>query len=129
MVDGVPVTEGTIMFYPVNKGRPATARILQDGTFTLSYERPGDGLPVGEYKVVIVADVWKEGPKTRQQEYDEANLKKQGIVEPSVQKGGTLVHVVPPEYNDIGSTPLTQTVARGSGPQQFVFDIPSKKKK
>lgn len=129
MVDGAAVKEGTIMFYPVNKGRPATARILEDGSFTLSYQRPGDGLPVGEYKVVIVADIWKEGKKTRQQEYDEANLKRQGITDTSTLTGGTLIHVVPPEYNDISTTPLTQTVARSASPQQFVYDIPSKGKK
>lgn len=128
LVDGVPVREGTVMFYPVGGGRPATARIVEDGSFTLSYERPGDGLPAGEYKVAVVADVWKEGRKTREQEYDEANLRRQGIVDTSALTGGTLIHVVPPEYNDISTTPLTQTVAGSGLPQQFVFDIPSKKK-
>ncbi|MBY0457505.1 MAG: carboxypeptidase-like regulatory domain-containing protein, partial [Gemmataceae bacterium] len=83
LVDGVPVKEGTVMFYPTAKGRPATARIGEDGSFVLSYEKPGDGLPPGEYKVVIVADVFKAGPRTKQQEYDEANLKKQGIADTS----------------------------------------------
>jgi hypothetical protein len=129
LVDGVPVNEGTIMFYPVTKGRPATARIMEGGSFTLSYERPGDGLPVGDYKVVIVADIWKAGKKTKQQEYDEANLKRQGIVDTSTLTGGTLIHVVPPVYNDISTTPLTQTVASSSSPQQFVYDIPPKGKK
>jgi hypothetical protein len=129
MVDGTPVKEGTIMFYPLSKGRPATARILEDGSFTLSYERPGDGLPVGDYKVVIVADIWKEGKKTKEQEYDEANPKRQGIVDTTTLTGGTLIHVVPPEYNDINTTPLIQTVASSSSPQQFLYDIPSKRKK
>jgi hypothetical protein len=129
LVDGTPVKGGSIMFYPVNKGRPASARILEDGTFTLSYERQGDGLPVGEYKVVIVVDVWKEGKKSRQQEYDEAHLKKQGIVDTSTLGGGTLTHVVPPVYNDIATTPLTQNVASSGSAQQYVYDIPSKRKK
>jgi hypothetical protein len=129
LVDGVPVTEGTIMFYPVNKGRPATARIMQDGTFTLSYENPGDGLPPGEYKVVIVADVFKEGKKTKAQEADEANMKRQGVTDTSTLTGGTLIHIVPPEYNDISTTPLKQTVTSSGDPQDFVFDIPVKTKK
>jgi hypothetical protein len=129
LVDGNPVKEGTVMFYPVNKGRPATARIMEDGSFTLSFERPGDGLPPGEYRVVIVADIWKEGQKTAAQAYDEANLKRQGIQETSTNAGGILIHVVPPEYNDIATTPLTQTVAKSSEPQHFVYDISSKKKK
>ena len=129
LVDGKPVSEGTVMFYPVNKGRPATARIMQDGSFTLSFETPGDGLPAGEYKVVIVADVWKEGKKTKQQEYDEANMKRQGIEDTSTLTGGTLTHIVPPEYNDISSTPLTKTVADSSSSQDFVIDIVTKPKK
>jgi len=129
LVDGTPVKEGTVMFCPVNKGRPATARIMEDGSFTLSFERPGDGLPPGEYRVVIIADIWKEGQKTAAQTYDEANLKRQGIQDTSTNAGGILIHVVPPEYNDIATTPLTQTVASSSEPQHFVYDIPSKKKK
>lgn len=129
LVDGVPVKEGTVMFVPTTPGRPATARIMEDGSFTLSFEKPGDGLPVGEYKVVIVADIWKEGKKTKQQELDEANLKKQGIMDTSTLTGGVLIHVVPPEYNDIKTTPLTQNVASSNSPQQFVFDISTKAKK
>jgi hypothetical protein len=91
--------------------------------------RQGDGLPVGNYKVVIVADVWKEGKKSRQQEYDEANLKKQGIVDTSTLGGGTLTHVVPPVYNDIATTPLTQNVASSGSSQQYVYVIPSKRKR
>lgn len=129
LVDGNPVKEGTVMFYPVNKGRPATARIMEDGSFTLSFERPGDGLPPGEYRVVIVADIWKEGQKSAAQAYDEANLKRQGIQDTSTNAGGVLIHVVPPEYNDIITTPLTQKVESSREPQHFVFDISSKKKK
>jgi hypothetical protein len=129
LVDGVPVTEGTIMFYPVAKGRPATGRIVQDGSFTLSYAKPGDGLPPGEYKVAIVADLFKPGPRTAQQAYDEANMKRQGIEDTSAQARGTLIHVVPPEYNDVTTTPLKQTVKYSSDPQIFVFDIPVKNKK
>jgi hypothetical protein len=129
LVDGKPVQEGTIMFCPTAKGRPATARILEDGSFTLSFEKPGDGLPLGDYRVVIVADVWKEGKKTKAQELDEANMKRQGIIDTSTLTGGTLIHVVPPEYNDITTTPLTQTVSSSSTPQHFVFDIHTKNKK
>ena len=70
-----------------------------------------------------------EGRKTAAQEYDEANLKRQGIQDTSTNAGGILIHVVPPEYNDVTTTPLTQTVAISSSPQHFVFDISSKKKK
>ena len=127
-VDGVPVREGSIMFYPTNKGRPATGSIVDDGSFILSSNRPGDGLPPGEYKVAIIADIFKEGKKSKEQEYDEANMKRQGITDTSSLTGGYLIHIVPPEYNDIKTTPLTQTVSISSDPQHFVIDIPSKKK-
>jgi hypothetical protein len=131
LVDGKPVQDGSIMFCPTQSGRPATARIMEDGTFTLSFDRPGDGLPVGDYRVVIVADIWKAGKeKSKLQEYDEAMMKKNGVVgEVSTQAGGQLIHVVPPEYNDIGTTPLTQTITRSSEPQFFVYDIPAQGKK
>lgn len=131
LVDGKPVNDGTVMFYPTKGGRAATATIAGDGSFTLSFERPGDGLPVGEYKVVITADVWTQSKtKTPQQLIEEAQMKKQGIEDPdSVMAGGVLTHIVPPEYNDIKTTPLTQTVASSSEPQSFVFDIATKKKK
>jgi len=131
LVDGVPVKEGTIMFYPTNKGRPATASIAGDGSFTLSFGQPDDGLPPGEYKVVIVADIWKESKvKTKAQLDDEAMMKKNGVVgETSLLARGELIHVVPPEYNTIESTPLTQTVVSSSDPPHYVFDIPSKNSK
>jgi hypothetical protein len=130
LVDGVPVKGGTIMFYPTTKGRPATGSIAGDGSFTLSFAQPDDGLPPGDYKVVIVADIWKVSKvKSKAQLDDEALMKKAGIEgEPSLYAGGELVHVVPTAYNTIESTPLTQTVARSSDPQHYVFDIPSKKK-
>ena len=119
------------MFYPKQGGRPATARLMPDGTFTMSFARPGDGLPVGDYKVVIVADVWIEAKtKSRAQEYDEAIMKKLGIDDPaSVASSGQLIHVVPPEYNDISTTPLSQSIVRSSAPQNFVYDLTSRGKK
>lgn len=128
LVDGKPVQEGTIMFYPVNKGRPANARIQPDGSFTLSYENPGDGLPPGEYKVVIVADIWQELKKTKAQEQEEAIMKKNGVND-ELPTNGILIHVVPPEYNDVKTTPLTQKVESSSSTQNFVFEISTKGKK
>ncbi len=127
-VDGTPVKEGTIMFYPVGGGRPATG-VIADGKFTLSFEKPGDGLPPGDYKVVIVADVWKEGKgKTKAQEIEEAQAKKSGAIEQtSLATTGELTHIVPPIYNDIKTTPLKQTVATSGAAENYVFDISTKK--
>ena len=127
-VDGTPVKDGTIMFYPVAGGRPATGVIIE-GDFKLSFENPGDGLPPGDYKVVIVADIWKEAKaKTKAQEIEEAQAKKSGAIEQtSTAAAGELIHVVPPIYNDIKTTPLTQKVAASGSAENYKFDLPSKK--
>jgi hypothetical protein len=130
LVDGVPVKDGAVTFYPVEPGRAASASIMEDGSFTLSFDNPNDGLPPGAYKVTIVADVWKDTVSPEQKKALEAVLKKQGAIDdPALLSAGTLIHIVPPEYNDIATTPLRETVAKSSQPLEFVFDIPSKKKK
>ncbi len=129
MVDGVPVKDGVVTFYPVEPGRPATASVMEDGTFTLSFENPDDGLPPGDYKVTIVADVWKETTSPQQKQAMEAMLKKQGAIDsPELMTAGTLTHIVPPRYNTLDTTPLKETVTKSSKPLEFIFDIPSKKK-
>jgi hypothetical protein len=128
LVDGVPVNveNGTITFHPTAGGRPASGRIMEDGTFTMSFMNEGDGLPVGDYKVVIVADIWKERA-TKTGERDAEILKKAGIDDPlSITVAGELIHVVPEVYNTVTTTPLTQTVTEADQPHQFEFDIPVK---
>jgi hypothetical protein len=53
--DGSPLTKGLVIFERVDEGPPVTARgeIQPDGQFSLSTDEPGDGVPVGRYKVVI----------------------------------------------------------------------------
>jgi hypothetical protein len=129
LVDGVPVKDGAVTFYPVEPGRAASASVMEDGSFTLSFDSPNDGLPPGEYKVTIVADVWKDTVSPEQKKAMEAALKKQGAIDdPALLSAGTLTHIVPAEYNDIATTPLRETVVKSSKPLEFIFDIPSKKK-
>ena len=73
---GEPVTVGKVLFYPVGGGRTGSGRIQADGTFVLSYRQPGDGVPVGQYKVAIISDIWKErrGMATRQKNVDPAGF-------------------------------------------------------
>ena len=130
LVDGVPVKDGAVTFYPVIPGRPASASVMEDGTFVLSFDRPNDGLPPGEYKVTIVADVWKETVSPKQKESLQKMLDKQGAIDDvGLLSAGQLTHIVPPEYNDVATTPLKETVKTSNKPLEFVFDIPSKKKK
>ena len=127
-VDGVPVKQGTVTFYPAVEGRSANAQIGEDGSFTISFDSLNDGLPAGEYKVAIIADIFKPNTKAMEQE---AEMKKRvgSTDDVSMVGAGELIHIVPPEYNDVRTTPLKQTVASGGGKQQFEYDISSKKKK
>src|SRR4051794_37959573 len=53
-VGGVPVPGGTIMFYPAD-GPGAVGAIGQDGVYTLTTHRSGDGATIGSHKVAIHA--------------------------------------------------------------------------
>jgi hypothetical protein len=130
-VDGVPVKDGAVTFYPIGGGRTASASILPDGTFTLSYEKLDDGLPPGDYKVTIVADIWDESPAAKKQAeaMREAAAKMGAIEDSSITPGGRLINVVPPGYNVLETTPITEKVVLGDKPLVFNYDIPSKKKK
>ena len=123
-VNGEPVTgtTGTIEFYPVGGGRTANAVVQDDGTFTISYRKPGDGLPPGRYKVAVIADIYEERPsRTKSEEVEEG----EGDF---MANPGKLKHVVPTIYNSIQRTPLEYEIP-DDGKVQFVeIDIELKKK-
>jgi hypothetical protein len=50
-VDGKPVSKGTVHFVPAN-GRPATG-IVEDGKFTLSTYKEGDGVVAGQNRISV----------------------------------------------------------------------------
>lgn len=63
---GACPAEGTIVFSPaaVKKGlprRPGTARFQQDGAFTVTSFREGDGLIPGRYRPIV--SCWKGEPR------------------------------------------------------------------
>lgn len=53
--DGTPLTKGLVIFERVDGGTPLSPRgnVGQDGTYALSTEKPGDGVPPGRYKVLV----------------------------------------------------------------------------
>jgi hypothetical protein len=53
--DGTPVAKGLVIFERVDGGPAVTARgdIQPDGSYELSTNKPGDGVPPGRYKVVL----------------------------------------------------------------------------
>ena len=63
---GACPAEGTIVFSPVAveknlPRRPGTARFQQDGAFTVTSFREGDGLIPGRYRPII--SCWKDEPR------------------------------------------------------------------
>jgi hypothetical protein len=117
-VDGKLINQGTIGFYPILGGRPSMAEVQADGTFELSFLKPGDGLPAGEYKVTAVCEVWKEDKKSAERE--RARLEKLGQpMDELTAIPGVMEYIVPVLYGNIETTPLRQTVKPG----QNKFDI------
>jgi hypothetical protein len=53
--DGTAVTAGMVVFETKDVEKPVTARgdIQPDGSYQLSTERPGDGVPPGRYRVLV----------------------------------------------------------------------------
>lgn len=118
--DGKLLEAGTIEFYPVAGGRSSRTRILPDGSFTLSYKKPGDGLPPGEYKVAVVSSKPK-GPSTKLTEPTDGET----YDEEAITADTIMIDVVPEIYNDISTTPLRQTITDES-PQKVMIEIPKK---
>jgi hypothetical protein len=55
--DGTPLTKGLVVFESMG-GKPAvTARgdVQTDGSYQLSTNKPGDGVPAGKYRVLVSA--------------------------------------------------------------------------
>jgi hypothetical protein len=55
--DGTPITRGLVVFERTGGGPPITARgeIKPDGSYELSTDKPGDGVPAGTYRVLVNA--------------------------------------------------------------------------
>lgn len=98
--DGQPLTEGMVTLVPTGeKGRQAAGTIRPDGTFKLTTDAEGDGAGPGEYRVRITTTQTKSGPR------------------------GAAVPVVPPRYDDEGTSGLVVTVKpEPNGLEPFKLD-------
>lgn len=92
--DGEAVTTGFVFF---SNGQMAGRGDIQpDGTFTIGMLKPGDGLPVGKYKVYVSG----------------------GAADTSAGPDG--IPFIDPKYSDYNTTPLTFEVVAG---KPASFDI------
>lgn len=104
-VDGMPLKDGHVMFYP-KKGRPAAAKIKPDGTYVLKTYNPGDGAIVGDYRVTVTAHQIENAPPAPASFAEEVAQEHVGIPQRRVK----VTQLVPDSYGDVTTTPLTAQV-------------------
>ena len=114
--DGEKVPEGTISFYPVAGGRPASGQIQSDGTYKLSTFDPGDGALLGDHKVAIESKkVTNAAPQPKSLQEEIANPGAGATANPSVS------WIVPEKYAAVATSGLTATVSEGENEVNFTL--------
>ncbi|MCO6044748.1 hypothetical protein NG895_12595 [Aeoliella sp. ICT_H6.2] len=115
--DGEKVPKGTISFYPVGGGRPASGQIQSDGTYKLSTFDPGDGALLGEHKVAIESkEVSGNAPKPKSLKEEVANPGASAV------SNTTVTWIVPEKYAAVATSELTATVSEGDN--KIDFNLP-----
>lgn len=117
-INGRPVTEGQITFYPV-AGNMAYGSIGADGEYRLTTFDNGDGALVGKHQVVILATKIT-GPPSPATLEEELRIGGGGGTLPA--DSGGLEWIVPEKYSDRSQTPLTAEVKPGSNTIDFSLD-------
>lgn len=105
---GEVVPQGEVVFYPVGGGRPSIGSIDENGRYELTSKKKGDGVAPGAYKVSITAfktiSRSKAGPAPQSVEEE---------TEAFVNTKDRLVWIVPQEFSESRTTPLTAEVKKG----------------
>jgi hypothetical protein len=111
--NGEPLKTGTVNFYPEDPktGRGASGPILEDGTYTLTTQSPGDGAFGGKYKVAISSfDV--DESKTA--------AASPGVIPNHVTAAqAKRTNLIPLKYSGTDTSELTATVGPGSNTFDF----------
>ncbi|HZN33669.1 MAG TPA: carboxypeptidase-like regulatory domain-containing protein [Pirellulaceae bacterium] len=55
LLEDQPLADAQVLFLPKSGGRPATGKTNAEGQFTLTTNRPSDGVRPGEYQVAVTA--------------------------------------------------------------------------
>src|SRR5947209_5770455 len=110
-LDGRPVEGASIQFVPLDGGRGAFGTTDQDGYFSLSTFKEGDGAPKGAYKVTIAKmsdNAMKVDPSDKKalEAQMAAIMKKSSNFRDTKNTKSSL----PGIYSDPNTTPLLQTV-------------------
>ena len=110
LINGVPLSEGTIYFENQTKGVALTGQIKPDGSFKLASHQ-GTGLVVGYYQVAI-------SPEAMLMSADEIPLVGKNPRKPNDVKKSPL----PEKYFKTSTSKLTAEIKEGANPP-IVFDI------
>jgi hypothetical protein len=64
--NGQAIPGGSVLLRPLSpEGKPAVGEIQPDGTFQMMTESPGDGVMVGQYRVVVAGQRGAKDPALR----------------------------------------------------------------
>lgn len=118
-VNGKPLTQGTITFYP-SHGRSALGKIASDGTYTLTTFNDGDGALPADHVVVIKATevIGPASPRSFDEELAQARS------ESREQAAATVKWLVPQKYSRRETTPLKATVEQKRNQFDFEISVP-----
>ena len=108
-VDGEPLENGTVSFYPVGK-RASVSGTKKDGSYELVYTREKMGAVIGEHKVTIVQEREYAPP------IQGGNADADAEAEPTFKKVK-----IPRKYGNEKTTDLRATVEQGSN--EFNFEL------
>ncbi len=123
-VGGVPVKDGVVMFHPAD-GPTAVGAIGQDGTYTLTTFKSGDGAVTGEHRVTISSTSVGAGKMVEAATLDE-EIARSGKNSTKWLVAGDVKWVVPEKYSQLGTTDQKATVRGGSN--TINFDLPAEGK-
>jgi hypothetical protein len=123
-VDGRPVTEGVVMFFPAD-GPAAVGSIRPDGSYVLTTFRNEDGAVLGKHRVSIhatrVGAGYLAAPKNID---DEIELSRKRAGTSKVLVAGAVTWLVPEKYSLPESSGLTAEVMSASN--SIDFNIPKR---
>jgi hypothetical protein len=116
-LDGQPIENATVDFYPSNGDRGSSGVTNAQGEYTLSYSADKKGARPGEHKVTIKTEIEEEMDYSANS-YDEGNEGNS----PVVAKGRK--ELLSPKYYDYDKSELSAAV--GLGENVINFDLESK---
>ena len=123
-VDGEPVKQGDIRFYP-GQGRMAIGEIV-DGQYSLRTYQGNDGATIGKHKVTVKALQTKPKRMPKFNPPPDATPEQIKALEAEMleEMEAVFIWIVPEKYSNLKTTTLTAEVQSGENP--IDFDIKSK---